>query len=215
MSDPVCLQVVDACAGAPAKDALGRPLTTQVQLVRQPDGSWRAVATDCAVPVGAAQVDGIRAREAAQRLVPRPAVGIAPPGGASLVNIETLLWVDTAPARTLGTVTLLGHRVALRVQVVRVAWDFGDGTTATTASVQRRYDPADPCSTVLCARYWGHVYTRPGPVTVSARVTWSGQFQVDGGEWAPITGTVTGPAASQDLTIREARGVLVATPGQR
>lgn len=165
---------------------------------------------NCASLVNAApQVTPVVAMAQVRKLVPHPAIGIAPPGGRSLVNIQTLLWVDAAADQSLGTVTLLGHRVGLRIHVQRVDWDFGDGQTETTAEPGRKYDPGDPCSTVTCRGYWGHVYTTTGAMTVFAQVTWSGEFRVGAGAWTPIAGAVTGPSVATGLTIRQARGVLV------
>jgi hypothetical protein len=149
-----------------------------------------------------------------RRRVPHPEVGVAPPEGISLVNIQTLLWADTPPDVTLGSVTLLGKRVGLRVHVEQVAWDFGDGSTDVTDSPGKRYDnDHDPCRTVLCPDYYGHVYRRAGVMQVSAQITWSGQFQIGDGAWQPIAGTVTGSAQTTTVSIRQARGVLV-DPGQ-
>lgn len=149
------------------------------------------------------------AMEQVRKLVPHPAIGIAPPGGKSLVNIQTLLWVNASVDQSLGTVTLLGHRVGLRIRVQHVDWDFGDGRTERTADPGRRYDVGDPCMTVTCPGYWGHVYDTTGAMTVSAAVTWSGEFRVDGGGWAPIAGTVTGAPVTAGLAVKQARGVLV------
>lgn len=212
--DPACRGAINTCANQQATDAAGRSLTTMVELRQNPDGSWTVASTNCAVVVGPATVTPEMARQEVLRLVPRPAVGVAPPSGRSLVNIQTVLWADTAADRPLGTVTLLGHRVALRVHVQQVAWDFGDGATATATTPGKAYDSAgDPCRTKLCPSYFGHVYATTGTMTVTARVTWSGQFQVDGGTWQDIAGPVTGPAANTPVTVVEARGVLVPPPG--
>src|SRR5437879_13902460 len=102
-------------------------------LTRQPDGSYQLTGHNCFTP-RRQRVTANDAYEEVKRLVPHPAIGIAPPGGKTLVNIETLFWVSTAATRSLGTVTLLGHRVGLEATVQHVAWDFGDGTTTTVDS---------------------------------------------------------------------------------
>jgi hypothetical protein len=100
--------------------------------------------------------------------------------------------------------------VRLRVHVDRVDWDFGDGHSDVTDAPGKPYDNAnDPCRTVLCPDYYGHVYRRAGQVTVGAQVIWSGEFQVGAGVWQPIAGRVTGPPQTRTLTLRQARGVLV------
>ncbi len=152
------------------------------------------------------------ARESAERLLPHPGIGTAPAGNVTLVNIETVLWVQTPADRTLGTVTLLGHRVTLRAHVQTVRWNFGDGTAGETSSPGKAYTDADPCRTAQCADYFGHTYLHTGEVAIAAQLTWTGQFRVDGGAWQPIAGTVTAAATSETIRVKEARGVLVPNP---
>jgi len=152
------------------------------------------------------------ARAEAEKLLPHPQIGTAPAGGVSLVNIETVLWVDTKPDLTLGTVTLLGYRVTLRAHLERVDWSFGDQASATTAGPGKAYTKSDPCKTADCPDYFGHVYRQTGHLTIGAQLTWTGEFQVDGGAWQEIAGTVTAPATGRPIHIREARGVLVDNP---
>lgn len=152
------------------------------------------------------------AREEAEKLLPHPAIGSAPTGHVTLVNIETVLWVDTPPDRTLGTVSLLGHRVTLRAHLERVDWNFGDRSSDTTNGPGKRYTSTDPCRTKQCPNYFGHTYVRTGPVTVDAALTWTGQFRVDNGAWQTIPGTVAAPATGDAIRVKEARGVLIPNP---
>ncbi len=147
-----------------------------------------------------------------RRRVPGPGVGVAPPGGVSLVNIQTLFWVGTPVDVSLGTVRLVGQLVRLRVQLLRVDWDFGDGARETSTGPGKAYTGADPCRTKLCPDYFGHVYTHHGLWRVGARVSWSGQFQVGAGAWRQIPDTVTGPAQFTTVHIYQARGELVPDP---
>lgn len=210
----VCAGVRNVCDVASVALLPSDPMmTTTATVQRNADGSWRLIGTDCTVATSAPQVTALAVLREVRRLVPRPGVGIAPPGGVTLVNIQTLLWAQTPVQRSLGSVSLLGHEVALRVRVQRVDWDFGDGQSETTSGPQRRYDPASGCRSVMCPGYWGHVYSVTGPMTVTATVTWSGQYRVDGGAVLDIAGTVTGPGASATLVVKQARGVLVADPG--
>jgi hypothetical protein len=209
-----CDVVHNLCQGSVRSSATGQPVTT-VGVFENPDGGgWRPTEYNCmaAPDPGPPRVTSVLAWQQVRKLVPRPTIGIAPPGGTSLVNIETVLWVNTRVDKSLGTVRLLGHRVALRIHLRWVEWDFGDGHTDSTSDPGRKYDPDDECRTVLCESYWGHVYETTGPMTISAAVTWSGEFRVDGRRWAPIAGTVTGGAATADLRIRQARGILVPYP---
>lgn len=143
-----------------------------------------------------------------RKRVPSPGIGVAP-AGDTLVNIETVLWLNTTPDQALATVTLVGHRVDLHIHLARVDWTFGDGGSDSTTSPERPYSTAHPCTTPVCARYWGHSYTSTGAMQVTATVNWTGRYRVDGGAWQTIPARVAGPASTAAFTVREARGVLV------
>lgn len=212
----VCSQVRSVCGVASSRQLPTDPfLTTTGTSQPAPGGGWEQVGLDCSARSAAPQVTGVLVMQEVRRLVPHPRIGVAPPGGVTLVNIQTLLWADTASEQSLGTVVLLGHRVALQVRVARVDWDFGDGQSETTDGPEPRYDPAAGCRTVTCPGYWGHTYASTGAMTIAATVTWSGAYRVDAGAWLAIPGEVTGPAVTAALTVKQARGVLVPGPGQR
>jgi hypothetical protein len=166
----------------------------------------------CAVRAHNPQLTAAMVRDEAEKLLPHPTIGSAPPGHVTLVNIETVLWVATASQRQLGTVNLLGRHVDIRAHVERVAWSFGDGSTAATNGPGIPYTTAHPCRTKQCPGYFGHTYARTGAMTITADLTWSGQFRVDGGQWQTIPGTVTAAATSTTVEVKEARGVLVPNP---
>jgi hypothetical protein len=152
------------------------------------------------------------ARDEAEKLLPHPVIGSAPPGHVTLVNIETVLWIATAADRALGTVTLLGHRVDLRAHLQQVRWDFGDGSDETTDGPGKAYTNTDPCRTPQCPSYFGHTYLRTGKITIAADLTWAGEFRVDAGAWQAIPGTVAAAATDTAIHVKEARGVLVPNP---
>jgi hypothetical protein len=184
-----------------------------VVVTTYPDGRQTYAAQCNVTPTKARpRVTPEMARAEAEKLLPHPAIGTAPAGGVTLVNIETVLWVDTAPDLTLGTVRLLGFRVTLRAHLETVRWQFGDGAGDTTQGPGTRYSHDQPCTTAQCPGYFGHTYRRTGPVTIGAQLTWTGQFQVDGGAWQDIPGTVTAAATGQPIHVKEARGVLVDNP---
>jgi len=206
----ICGQVRNICDVASVARLPKDPnITTAATVQRLADGSWSLTAMNCALKSATPQMTALMVMREVRKLVPHPKVGIAPPGGATLVNIQTLLWAETPADQSLGTVTILGHQVSLQVHVARVDWDFGDGQHDATDSPEPKYDASDGCKTVTCPGYWGHIYTTTGPMTVSATVTWSGRYRVDGGGWLDIPETVTGPATTATVTVRQARGVLV------
>jgi hypothetical protein len=189
------------------------------------DGTWVLNGFNCnVVPSGAGpppppQVTPFDAYAAVVKLVPSPAIGAAPGKGRTLVNIQTIFWVNSTADRALGTVTLIGHQVGLRIHAKTSAWAFGDGAGDVTSGLGRPYAAADGCAEAQCAGYFGHTYAGTGGMTISATVTWTGEFSVDGGSWRgianPATGanTVTGPSAVRPMTVVQARGVLVQDPG--
>jgi hypothetical protein len=152
-------------------------------------------------------------RQAALRLLPAVGIGVAPPGGATLVNMQTLLWASTPATRDLAKATVVGVPVAVRLSFSSARWAFGDGATETTTSPGRAFTAKDFCNTAMCPGFFGHVYSTTGAMTVSLSVTWSATFSVDGGaNWQPIPGSITGPASTVKVTVKEARGVLVQAP---
>ena len=190
-----------------------RPVTDLVVVTTYPDGHSTSVAT-CRVSLrnAPARITATMVRDEAEKLLPHPDIGSAPPGHVTLVNIETVLWVDTSAERTLGTATLLGRRVDIRAHIEQVTWQFGDGSNATTEGPARAYTNAHPCDSKQCPGYFGHTYTRTGDMTITADLVWTGQFRVDGGAWQTIPGTVTAAATSTTIDVKEARGVLVPNP---
>lgn len=151
----------------------------------------------------------VRAR--AIRLIPTAALGLAPKT-ATLVNIQTVMWVDAPAEQNLTAVQILGQRVVIRLQSATVHYDFGDGASAD-GPIGKRYDETrDPCKSRLCPDYFGHVYTERGVRTVAATAYWHVSFTVDGGASQQVVGTVPGPTSRAQVTVREARAVLVPAP---
>jgi hypothetical protein len=154
-------------------------------------------------------------RDRVVRLVPSAAVGLAPEG-ATLVNIETVMWVNAPQQRTLAPIALLGRRVVVALAIDHVDWSFGDGTTDSTTSAGKAYDAAaDPCRAAQCPSYYGHTYRQTGSRSVSATASWQVTFTVDGGAATAIPGTVAGPTAQTPVVVKQARAVLVPNPGDR
>ena len=220
-----CAAVQGSCSVQSRAQAPTDPKATTVGFLQQdPSGTWVLNGFDCNVVPGTGpppppQVTPFDAYAAVLKLVPSPAIGVAPGKGRTLVNMETIFWVNSGADQTLGPVTLLGHQVGLRIHARATAWAFGDGSTDRSAGLGRPYAAADGCGDAVCSGYFGHTYISTGAMTVSATVTWAGDFSVDGGPWRgiadPATGanTVDGPAATRPITVIQARGVLVQDPG--
>jgi len=210
-----CSLVRRDCSVADPKELPTDPHVTTLALLRSDDGgkTWVYTGAGCTALTARPQVTPLLARQEIEKLVPRPGIGVAPPGGKTLVNVQTVLWANTPADRGLGTVTLLGtYRVALRVQVQQVAWAFGDGATEVADGPGLPYRKGEHCTTVTCPGHFGHVYATTGTMTITEQVTWSGQYSVNGGAWQDVAGAVDGPAATAQVTVVQARGVLVADP---
>ncbi len=153
-------------------------------------------------------------RDQALRLLPTVAIGAAPRGN-TLVTMQTIFWADTSSRRGLGTVTVVGEKVWLRISFVRARWTYGDGAGDTSTHPGLAYGNGRWCATKLCPDFLGHVYVRTGRMQVTLAVDWTAQYSLDGAHYSDIgTTPLTGPTASSTVTVHEARTVLVRTPGR-
>ncbi|HEY1133197.1 MAG TPA: PKD domain-containing protein [Nocardioides sp.] len=128
--------------------------------------------------------------------LPEAVLQIQPPDQVTLVNLETNFFTTAAPIAT--TVTVLGYAVELDITATSFVWDFGDGTTTTTATPGAPYPDLDVT----------HPYSRVGTYETSVTVTWSADFRVDGGAWQTVDGTVVMASEPVALDVREATPVL-------
>jgi hypothetical protein len=192
----------------------GQPEQASVRLIKLADGSWSFNGSICqqVAVAGPPRITPLMVWEQARRLISAAPIGLAP-RARTLVNIETIMWVNTVAARMLPSVVLFGQRVSIHITIDHVVWAFGDGRTDTGEGPGKPYDPhGDPCPTKQCPGYFGHVYTTTGQMTITATVTWRATFRVGGGAVTPIPGTIAGPSATARILVREARSVLVPDP---
>lgn len=149
-------------------------------------------------------------RDEVIRLLHPPALGVSPSTGTALVNFRTLLWVDTPTQRELGRSKLIGFPVNLRVHYVRTEFDFGDGASGVLIpDAGTPYRPSEDCG--RCTDRFGHDYTAPGAITVTARVYWQAQFQIAGEPWTDIPGEVTATTPSRTaFVVKQSRSTLIA-----
>lgn len=186
------------------------PNRVAVVRVQLNGGAAKFAGTGCDTVAAAKPVVTVAAvRAQAVRLIPAAAIGLAPKA-TSLVNIQTVMWVAAPGRQVLPTAQILGQRVTISLRLTQVQWTFGDGHGATTSSPGKSYDRVNaPCRSRLCPGYFGHVYDRTGPMQLRATAQWTASFTVNGGAAQQIPGTVAGTGATADLTIKQARSVLV------
>jgi hypothetical protein len=211
--DP-CTIAIDSCAAIPAAGAAGNPSATIAAQIQEADGTTHTISVDCtaanpqiATPIAAA------AHDAFAKLVPTAKIAAAGQHNVSLVNVETLFWLDTPANVDLGSTPLLGQQVHLLASIQSVTWDFGDGHSAISQGPGRPFLETDHCGTASCPGWFGHTYTATAAkLTVTATATWIGRYSVNGGPFVAIAGTVTAPPATVPMPVVEARTVLVPNP---
>ena len=139
--------------------------------------------------------------------IPKPVLGIQPPGGETLVNIDTIYSATARPFSH--TMTLLGQQVTLDIAPTRFTWNHGDGTSQVTASGGRPITPSEAEAGIIPEVAIKHLYSTKGTVNVSVAVTWSATWRLGNGPTQPVPGTVTTQSPAQRLAILEARPQLV------
>jgi hypothetical protein len=205
---PVCV-IGGSSVCESAKFCNGTGVEHDVYAVQQ-DGTREPRGTECLG--GDSQSSHAPPREVTNALVlralrrvevPVPVLVVQPPGGKTLVNLETIFSTVAEPFSV--SVELVGRRVDLRIEPVGYLWTHGDGTS------QRSAGPGFPYAEgVAMSEYLTHVYTDAGlTVRPSVAVEYGASFRVDGGPWRAVVGTVTVQGDSVGLRVVEATPALV------
>jgi hypothetical protein len=203
-----------ACTAGPS-DNPKVPLHAFITRTTTTDASGNQTVTDSALWCGHAQKPQptlVDLRQAALKLLPKPGIGVAGKG-TTLVNLQTIMWLDTPANRKLGSATVVGTRVQIRAHLSSVAWDFGDDTADMATEPGKPYGHPDTCDQIVCDEFFGHIYTtRTGATTITATPTWFAEYSVDNSNWLPITPDIPGTTVTTQITIRQAHAVLVPNP---
>lgn len=141
--------------------------------------------------------------------VPLPAseVTVQPPGGQTLVGLDTIF--STEAERFTETVTLLGRSVELDITPTSYRWDHGDSSTQTTDWPGQEWRRG-----TAAGRLVTHVYDDPRQLATSVHTTWSARYRVGGG-WQTVPGTVTIEGDPAPLRVRSASPHLVGASDRR
>lgn len=132
------------------------------------------------------------------RHIPLPAspLIIEPPDGRTLVNFETNFY--TEKERLFRSVTLLGQRIELRIDVHSYTWHFDDGERLRTS------EPGAPYPKLQIT----HNYLRAGAYRPRLDTTYVADYRVNGGAWQTVPGSVTIEGSPESLRAVEARPIL-------
>lgn len=168
-----------------------------------PDGTTEALGSQCfqpsEAPAAAARITAADVLRAFRRIpVPASEVSIQPPGGETLVNLDTIFSTEADSfTRTIG---LLGHRVELDITPAEFRWVNGDGTVQVTDWAGKPWVKGTPLHEFITHRY------EEAAQAVQARVdtTWTARYRVNGGAWQDVGGTVTITGEPVDLTVLSA-----------
>ncbi|WP_149085627.1 MULTISPECIES: hypothetical protein [Microbacterium] len=136
---------------------------------------------------------------------PAPVTTTAEPGNVGVVGKPTN-FVAAVSAHT-RTGTLLGRPVAVRFTPVRVTFDHGDGTSATSADGGRTWSALGQAS--FTPTPTSHTYTERGSYTTRTTVHYTAEVDVGGG-WFSVAGELAVDGAPRQIRIYEATTALVA-----
>ena len=119
------------------------------------------------------------------------------PGGATLVNLDTIFHANPQPFSR--TVDLLGFTISLVATPAYYTWHHGDRTSQTTRMPGRPFPDKDIT----------HRYTKTAQqIAPSVDVSYSVRYRVDGGAWQTIGQQLLASGPSADLEVKEATALL-------
>lgn len=175
------------------------PLGTVVGFVRDSvtdehtPGSLGRLPSSCVSSAGPVQITREMVTREFQELPLRGSgIEFQPQDGKPVINLPFVVQTQDAP-QLLNT-TILGIAVLIEATPTRFSWDYGDGSQPFVTTDPNKQYPDHS---------YEHTYTKRGPVTVTLTTTWQGRFQVAGGAWQAIPGTVTTNEASDSITVIE------------
>lgn len=185
----------------------GRNGTMFTVTAHLPDGSTRWDGPQCfesgEEPPTAQDVTPGDVLEAFRRIpVPESEVTVQPPGGETLVHLETVF--STEAEGFTRTVGLLGRRVDLDIWASEFRWVQGDGTTQVTDWAGRPWRAGTDLAELITHRY----DDAQRGLDVRVDTTWSARYRVDGGPWRDVPGTVVVEGEAFDLTVLAAEPKL-------
>jgi hypothetical protein len=134
-------------------------------------------------------------------------LSLAPRFGETYVNFPTAFFTTMSPEPQTITVKLLGTPVTIEATPTTWTWHPGNSTDtddqwSTSDPGTAYYDGVDLDSLNVFH------YLEAGTVNPSVDVTYTGRFQVNGGDWQDIPGDLTEPGTSVNLLVKPATAHL-------
>ena len=196
----MCAEASALCAATPD------PRDHMFWIYRAPAGgdqigpnSWRRIGAACIGPQqSAGPIQSLSLEDFRRLPLPASLVNIEPPGGQTLVNIPTNVFVDSRRQIEL-TTSILGSPVRVHAYPVNFSWTFGDGAILNTS------DPGAPYPQLRVT----HTYVRPAIVLVRLVTEYSGEYSVDGGPWLSVDGVAAVASPIVRLQVVSATARLV------
>ncbi len=128
-------------------------------------------------------------------------MSLQPDTGVVYATVPTIAIADDGPR--LHSAILLGADVDIRATPATFTWAWGDGAETTTA------DPGAPYPDATVTHAYGRALDT---ATVTLTTTWSGEYRVADGTWAPFDTTIATTSPGLTLTVLHPRAVLVEGP---
>lgn len=153
---------------------------------------------DCVIVVppplegaGAAPVQPVTIHDVASFAPDAPTVTTEPGEWGLLKRYTNVIAGASGHVRT---GTLLGQPVEVNFIPVGFSFDYGDGTTASSATGGASWAALGLAE--FSKTPTGHRYTEPGEKSITVVVTYQAEYRLAGGAWQPVVGTLDVPSTS-------------------
>jgi hypothetical protein len=131
------------------------------------------------------------------RFLPASAALHAEPNGWAVVGVPANFWAEASPATVAGE--LLDHSAEVRFTPQAYRFDYGDGTSKTSATAGASW--AALGQEELTGTPTSHVYRTRGDVQARVTVVYSAQYRVADGPWIRVAGAVSGTAPPERVLV--------------
>ncbi|HWR86056.1 MAG TPA: hypothetical protein VN200_08695 [Rhodoglobus sp.] len=136
---------------------------------------------------------------------PQSATQSMEPEGWMVVGLEANFFASSGIHQVDGT--LLGQPASVRFTPVAFHWDYGDGTTRTSAVGGASW--GDLGAREFDATPTSHAYSAPGTYTITLAIDYAAQYRFGAGAWMPVPGVVRVQANQLNAVAGDAKTVLV------